>query len=667
MKVKLDKKQIELTTYIWSDGMPDWVPIETVEDFFPKAKSAITEKGSEPPVKNTDEQVKTNSVEVSKHENEKDLKKETPTDLNSAHTTNENPNEKVSYVEADDGDHLLVHAKEPTVKIEISKKLLNQSTNVKDEKEVTKKISTNSSSVVKFDMQESIWVLYSKNIYSGPYTAQKILEMLSRKEIHETDKIWREGIDRSIMISSVKEIMNSLEELLSANSKKIEKQIESSEQPPLVSPEIETSETPKFIGAEEPEFAHESEIISKKNRFKKPLIAISSIIIVFALITSGLFLTENSFFFSLPLPTAFVKIASIDGISSNDLVSMRLLARKDPSQSPLVNVFQYMGEEVSPKFIAATNMPDGTMFDIELTGVPGTLINSISYHNIQKAESKNFLINIPRFDASDGRALPKGEYTIKAMLSKAQPQDIQVLLGGNTAVFQMKVFIGGKRDDNYRKKLGEYLAGVDKQYQNELTESKQLLANFDSLYQETNKSYDLIIKLKKKERNLKWESFLAKSQTFISVIEDSCNKYSPDILKMMMNAELFSNLTEIISELKLYRASLGASIAEKPEDHIKAISHGRTIVEFQQSIAKLLQDYKAKIDSIEMNPPLPQIPGTNAPQVVPANEQTEMNSQPDPSKANNANENTEPKESPQKELPKDTVKETNVIGESEGN
>ncbi len=130
-------------------------------------------------------------------------------------------------------------------------------------------------------------------------------------------------------------------------------------------------------------------------------------------------------------------------------------------------------DSTSPKYYVASNLPEGSAVTLTVTGVPGTLVNRTAFEkNFSANVEKNHIATFEQIK-DDGKPL-WGMFTFKVMAEGANPLELK------------DQFIGNK-GGTYQNRLKTYKESVQNEYDKEITELREYIATLKNLQVETSK------------------------------------------------------------------------------------------------------------------------------------------------------------------------------------
>jgi hypothetical protein len=195
-------------------------------------------------------------------------------------------------------------------------------------------------------------------------------------------------------------------------------------------------------------------------------------------------------------------IPSLEDVTPEDYEALKAAAmQKLADGGPRIAIALSGADAFKPAFYVATNLPDGTVIDFYVDGIPDTLLNQMAFHAKVKATIDKKLGKSAVVRSDDGKPLPRGEYVVYATEDAAQPATVKPLLAAIPSVtakvpsglpLEIKllvsktVFLGGLKDATYASRLKEYHDKLRAKATSELADIKQLEATLEGQLAATN-------------------------------------------------------------------------------------------------------------------------------------------------------------------------------------
>jgi hypothetical protein len=177
------------------------------------------------------------------------------------------------------------------------------------------------------------------------------------------------------------------------------------------------------------------------------------------------------FLLSSPIPatvdvTDEDRQAMVDIVKAKDSKKLYLAQSHGTDESP--------ADPVNPKYFVASNLPEGAVITLSVVGVPGTLVNRVSFDKQYTAPMEKGHVAIFDKISDDGKPLPWGEYNLKVTADGADALDVG------------KKFIGMK-GGAYQKRLKTYKDSVQGEYDKEIADLKEYITTLKQLQVEASK------------------------------------------------------------------------------------------------------------------------------------------------------------------------------------
>ncbi|MGK5081978.1 DUF4339 domain-containing protein [Bdellovibrionota bacterium FG-1] len=185
----------------------------------------------------------------------------------------------------------------------------------------------------------------------------------------------------------------------------------------------------------------------------------------------------------------------LEDVTTEDYQNLRNVASAQlETAGPKLAVALSTADILAPSFYLATNLPDGTLIDVWVEGIPDTLLNQPSLSTKVQATITKKLGKTAAVRAADGKPLPRGEYIIYITEAAQQPPSTQAVLSklppviakvpanlpkGLKILVSKAVFLGGSKDGIYLSRLKEYHDKLHAKATTELTEIKQFATTLE--------------------------------------------------------------------------------------------------------------------------------------------------------------------------------------------
>lgn len=169
----------------------------------------------------------------------------------------------------------------------------------------------------------------------------------------------------------------------------------------------------------------------------------------------------------------FSPIPSSVDVSEEDREKMVEAVMMKPGQGHKLVLAQARGSEenpadpTAPKYYVASNLPEGTKMNMSVTGIPGTLVNKVSFEKTFTATVEKS--HLATFDKVSDEGKPLwGEFTLNVTAEGADPLEVK----GR--------FIGLKGAP-YQKRLKTYKESVQADYDKEIAELREYITTLKDM------------------------------------------------------------------------------------------------------------------------------------------------------------------------------------------
>lgn len=131
-------------------------------------------------------------------------------------------------------------------------------------------------------------------------------------------------------------------------------------------------------------------------------------------------------------------------------------------------------DDTAPKFYAATNLPEGSALSLSISGKVGTLVNKPSLEKNYTASVGSNHLGVFESLQDDGKPLPMGEYTMKLTAEGAEP-------------LVAERFLGGKKGAVYNSRLTKYKEKLQGDYDKEMAVLREFIDTLKALQGEVSR------------------------------------------------------------------------------------------------------------------------------------------------------------------------------------
>lgn len=224
----------------------------------------------------------------------------------------------------------------------------------------------------------------------------------------------------------------------------------------------------------------------------------------------------------------FSPIPHLEEISEADWPEFVDAARTPlAGEVPKVGLAVIQPDLLQPSFAITSAQPDGTEFELEIEGVPGTLLNHTDFRATAKVAIANRLGRSNPVRTLDGRPVPRGEYWVKVFEAGK--------LGQGQPLLKKGYFLGGVRDETYRERLKEYHVRLAEKAKAEREELKQFLASVEQQLQSSQTEFVRFRAAKGKKATpvaaRAWASFHQKWTQFDAQLVGVIQTWTPEKLQ----------------------------------------------------------------------------------------------------------------------------------------
>lgn len=233
-------------------------------------------------------------------------------------------------------------------------------------------------------------------------------------------------------------------------------------------------------------------------------------------------------------------------VSEDDKAVMSEAAKTKPDAGMKLVLAQSIGTEDSPadpttpKYYVATNLAEGAAVTLTVTGVPGTLVNRVSFE-------KSFTANVEKthlavFDKISDEGKPLwGEFMLKVSAEGAEPVEI-------------KKFIGN-RGGTYQSRLKAFKDNVQSEYDKEIDELRQFITTLKAEQADASR---LIKEYKdgwatatlRTKIISDWTAYTSKAGNFLGAIEQKLKERLGGTAQPKHHARAFQDVSTTVSQLQ---------------------------------------------------------------------------------------------------------------------
>lgn len=194
------------------------------------------------------------------------------------------------------------------------------------------------------------------------------------------------------------------------------------------------------------------------------------------------------------LASVISPIPTLDDVLPDDYEDLKAAASVKVEEGPRIAVALSRDDLTTPSFYVTSNLPDGALVDIYISGISDTLLNQTAFETkVQATLSKRIARSTPV--RLDGRPVARGEYMVYAVENENQPPAVKMILNtmqptsaripenipkGVKLLAAKRYFLGGSKDAVYSARLKEYHDKLKDKATTELAEVKQFMGTLES-------------------------------------------------------------------------------------------------------------------------------------------------------------------------------------------
>ncbi len=253
----------------------------------------------------------------------------------------------------------------------------------------------------------------------------------------------------------------------------------------------------------------------------KPLIAVVVVLLVVGGGGAAYMLFLNS-----PVP-------NLEDVPPEKLEEMKATAKAPAEAGGKLLLVQAQGDDFSPTFYVATNLAEGTQVTLKIDGIPGTLVNAISFSQSWTAAVEKTKLAVFRSLSVEGKPLPMGDFKIKVKAPGATD-------------LTLDQFIGGKKNHIYDRRMKTWKEKLQGELDRELLELKEIAASLRSIYSDHEKMMNAarvsgISGPQRAAISSKWDKFGTEMDLFTKELAEKlsdrvklpgfADRFFPDLLK----------------------------------------------------------------------------------------------------------------------------------------
>lgn len=411
------------------------------------------------------------------------------------------------------------------------------------------------------------WFIYIVDHHEGPFTVAEIQDGVASGKLPATGFVWAQGMVDWLPMNQVAEF-HPRADLLNTpplpsgppdeEARPVEKEVTKTKTTHIEIGDIDKQDVTKPriyarpAGSGSPSLSDaEFQSAMSGNATKKGILNSRAVKFVLVLIALGSFGYGLQKAGVLPgwldqvndLMSGFPKIPDVE---PGDYELLKKAAKTPLTSGPAIAIVISKADPLSPQFYVGTNLADGAVFDVFAEGIGPTLLNTMTFSGKLQATTQKGIGKTQSLRYPDGKAIPRGEYTLYVMESPQgqSPKVVQQLapltvvarqLPGNLPqdrriVYSKRLFVGQK-DASYFSRLKEFHEKISQKATQELDELKQILQTIESQYQATVVLYDRLKRQKVKDLQMKeWAKLNQTWRPIETQIRNKLSGISPESL-----------------------------------------------------------------------------------------------------------------------------------------
>lgn len=313
------------------------------------------------------------------------------------------------------------------------------------------------------------------------------------------------------------------------------------------------------------------------------------------------------------LQILFSPIGDIEGVQPEELRELRAAAvSKIPGT---VGLAVLKDELLSPTLYVAANLPNGTVLDVRVEGVPDTLVSQTSLSATTQVTLEGNLARTDPVRQLDGRPLVQGQYWVQVTPADdaKQSSDARQALAGLPAeskiAYKKAYFLGGRKDDSYSQRLKEFHDRLARKSTDELHEIRQYFSTLDLQLQSTNREYDQASSNKVPKAGAKaWNAAHSKWTRLQTQLESGFSKWTDGLSRgeyyQASLYELTRQLGDHVSQLHTAQHALMTNKGtNKAQDQVSLEVAATDLAQKRTAAAESLASLRSELERVEKLPP----------------------------------------------------------------
>ncbi len=202
-------------------------------------------------------------------------------------------------------------------------------------------------------------------------------------------------------------------------------------------------------------------------------------------------------------------IPELSDVTPEEYADLKKVVKAPKSAGPQVALALSKADPLAPIFYVATNLPDGTKFEIYIEGISHRILNTLSFSGKLEVTTLKHFAKSSALRYPDGKPIPRGEHVVYVMEAPSGQPDLVYkellqlapiprtlpnhLPQERRLVISKKIFFGSK-DASYETRLKEFHDGLVDKAKKEVTELAQTLVTLDSQALVSISTYDRLKK-----------------------------------------------------------------------------------------------------------------------------------------------------------------------------
>lgn len=299
-------------------------------------------------------------------------------------------------------------------------------------------------------------------------------------------------------------------------------------------------------------------------------------------------------------------IPKLTDITPEDYARLKDAAMRPMAEGASLEFAPTITDPATPTLVVVSNVvaatASGALSDVQLevSGVPDTLLNHLRFTQRLTLKLAQRLGRSGPLQFADGKKLPRGEYDITARWmppGASQP-----------VITRRRVFLGGARDAYYQTRLKEFHEQLQARIKNETQEIRQFQRTIEGQLLSTTNEFRRLRRGTKPSAQAKraWSQFQSKWTPLMQQLRMGFDRWTPEVLaQQYLMPPLYRELRELGgSVLKVHEVQSGYFSGQVDPRQIDP-----ALASAWQDAQRRAQTLRKRVDQLERSPPLPsQIP-----------------------------------------------------------